>query len=185
MWSLIPFRWTVCADDQNSPLFWAALVDGWCDLTHFDASETLHMRQRPGTHATWVLGLSCFTMKFMPPYRKKLIRSVQILYNIGISIWCAASLRYLFSLQTPPRILLVRLTDRTPVISEGLFTISFLLSSVKSMLCIFSNVRGVLRHCVPNKELHPLRRFTAILGKRCDHQSHTFCLFYRLTSTPI
>ena len=26
------------------------------------------------------------------------------------------------------------------------------------------NVRGVLRHCVPNKRLHPLRRFAAILA---------------------
>ena len=26
------------------------------------------------------------------------------------------------------------------------------------------NVRGVLRHCVPNKGLHHLRRYTAILA---------------------
>ena len=26
------------------------------------------------------------------------------------------------------------------------------------------NVRGVLRHCVPNKGLHPLRRYAAILA---------------------
>ena len=26
------------------------------------------------------------------------------------------------------------------------------------------NVRGALRHCVPNKGLHPLRRYAAILA---------------------
>ena len=28
------------------------------------------------------------------------------------------------------------------------------------------NVRAVLRHCVPNKGLHPLRRYAAILAGR-------------------
>ena len=28
------------------------------------------------------------------------------------------------------------------------------------------NVWGVLRHCVPNKGLHPLRRYAAILADR-------------------
>ena len=28
------------------------------------------------------------------------------------------------------------------------------------------NVRAVLRHCVPNKGLHPLRRYAAILADR-------------------
>ena len=44
------------------------------------------------------------------------------------------------------------------------------------------NVRGVLRRCVPNKELYPLRRFAAILLRQKAWLSswHAFCIFYCL-----
>ena len=44
------------------------------------------------------------------------------------------------------------------------------------------NVRGVLRRCVPNKELYPLRRFAAILLRQKAWLSswHAFYIFYCL-----
>ena len=64
-----------------------------------------------------------------------------------------------------------RIRVRKSVLNPLVFTEGALLygSSPVCALCETEqpghlNVRGVLRHCVPNKGLHPLRRFTAILA---------------------
>ena len=48
------------------------------------------------------------------------------------------------------------------------------------------NVRGVLRHCVSSKGLHPLRRESgySLNVKGVTSKSHAFYLFYCLTNTP-
>lgn len=45
------------------------------------------------------------------------------------------------------------------------------------------NVRGVLRHNVPNKGLLAPQKRLSSYGKRRDHFRHAFCLFYCLTNT--
>ena len=50
------------------------------------------------------------------------------------------------------------------------------------------NVRGVLRHCVPNKGLHPLRcesRYSHNVKGVTTKCGHAFYLFYCLTNTPL
>ena len=45
-----------------------------------------------------------------------------------------------------------------------LYGVSLYVRSARPTALDTQNVRGVLRHCVPNKGLHPLRRYAAILA---------------------
>lgn len=49
-----------------------------------------------------------------------------------------------------------------------------------------SNVRGALRHYVPNKGLYPLHRKSGypLMAKGVTSKSHAFYLFYCLTNPP-